>query len=1010
MKKYLYLILFFACSTAFGQSITVSGFDNVLYGLLNPNGEYSLGGQVNGKNSYFRGISYYANGCSCNGTMYIRWNSTNNRWEFSFQASFSYCSYCSFATGTYFTNTTDVGTSPPCQQWEGTNGGSLSGGCTEIAAPIQSVSINTPVCNGSTKTVSYVLNDTFQAGNVFTAQLSDQNGSFTNPTTIGSITSQTATSISVNIPANLTYSSNYRVRVLATLTSGGTPYTSFGSPNFSIGLNALGSLSGNNTYCENSLLSLTQYTYNFQPESNFTFTWKKNGSSVNSQNQSTNTNSNQESYVRNSTQASDAGSYTIVISRNSDGCSVESNPLVVSISTAPNPPTTSPITVVSGNTASLTASGCSGDIYWYNSLTAANGSYLGSGTYTTPELSQQTTYYAACRQNSGAYCYSSRTPLVVSIDATNAPNAPSLTASDNNFCQNSVQNPKITASGCNGIVRWYSKSTYANDTYYVQETDTEAPYEFNINTYDTRYYAADCRENGVLSTTKSEILITVKPIPSSPSISPSYGNVNNGSTLSLTATSCSGIVNWYADNTTTTILATANTYTTPTLVNNDPDNSLPYYLYNTCTVNGCESYRNSASYYISTNSIIQSPVLTYTDNSSSVCSGNTKTILAHGCSNGTVQWYSDYSTTTILATGNQYTTPTMTYNNSGSNTFYYYADCTIGGNTSSRSSANIYVYKQPTTPSANQPTIACGATASLTATGCNTSSPDYFSVYWYANATTTSSLSSSSIYITPNLSATTTYYVECRNSSCASARVPITVTVSCTPPDAPVISASQTTVCAGSGVNLSATGCAGTVNWSDGGSGTSRTNVIFNASVSLSATCTVGSQTSGASNVLAITINPKPNLVITNPAAVSPPNTVDITLSAITVGSTLPSGTTLSYFTDANATITLNNPNAIAVSGTYYIKATSTAGCTDIKPVVVIINNCSTSIVLVSTADDYNTGAQLKKTNETITATNMISGTAQATYRSNKSILLNAGFKAQPSTGGYFKGEIGGCE
>jgi hypothetical protein len=131
---------------------------------------------------------------------------------------------------------------------------------------------------------------------------------------------------------------------------------------------------------------------------------------------------------------------------------------------------------------------------------------------------------------------------------------------------------------------------------------------------------------------------------------------------------------------------------------------------------------------------------------------------------------------------------------------------------------------------------------------------------------------------------------------------------------------------------------------------------------------------------------------------------------AITEGSTLPPNTSLRYYTDADATITLNNSSAVTTSGTYFIKATTTNGCFDIKPVVVVINDCSTPIVLVSTADDYSSGIQLKQTNETITATNIVTASAQATYRSNKSILLNAGFKAQPTTGGFFKAEIRGCD
>jgi gliding motility-associated-like protein len=74
-------------------------------------------------------------------------------------------------------------------------------------------------------------------------------------------------------------------------------------------------------------------------------------------------------------------------------------------------------------------------------------------------------------------------------------------------------------------------------------------------------------------------------------------------------------------------------------------------------------------------------------------------------------------------------------------------------------------------------------------------------------------------------------------------------------------------------------------------------------------------------------------LVITDPAPVCAPSTVNLTLPAVTAGSD--SGT-LTYWTDAAATIPLVNPNAVSVSNTYYIKNT-VSGCFTIRPVVATI-------------------------------------------------------------------------
>lgn len=90
------------------------------------------------------------------------------------------------------------------------------------------------------------------------------------------------------------------------------------------------------------------------------------------------------------------------------------------------------------------------------------------------------------------------------------------------------------------------------------------------------------------------------------------------------------------------------------------------------------------------------------------------------------------------------------------------------------------------------------------------------------------------------------------------------------------------------------------------------------------------------SNNISILLNAiPPALVITSPAAVCFPNTINITGGAVTAGST--GGGTLSYWTNAGATSPLLSPNAVPL-GTYYIKVTKTGGCTDLKPVTATVN------------------------------------------------------------------------
>ncbi len=80
-------------------------------------------------------------------------------------------------------------------------------------------------------------------------------------------------------------------------------------------------------------------------------------------------------------------------------------------------------------------------------------------------------------------------------------------------------------------------------------------------------------------------------------------------------------------------------------------------------------------------------------------------------------------------------------------------------------------------------------------------------------------------------------------------------------------------------------------------------------------------------------------LVITNPVAICPGSTTDLTAAAITAGSV--GGLTFTYFTDIAATIPVATPTAVS-AGTYYIKA-SNGTCFLVKPVVVSLLTAPTT-------------------------------------------------------------------
>ncbi|MFY0483504.1 GEVED domain-containing protein [Flavobacterium sp. PLA-1-15] len=108
---------------------------------------------------------------------------------------------------------------------------------------------------------------------------------------------------------------------------------------------------------------------------------------------------------------------------------------------------------------------------------------------------------------------------------------------------------------------------------------------------------------------------------------------------------------------------------------------------------------------------------------------------------------------------------------------------------------------------------------------------------------------------------------------------------------------------------------------------------------------------------ITVTVNEAPLLVITNPDAVCAGSTVDLTAASITAGSG--AGLTFSQWADPFGTVSFPNPDAVASSGTFYIKAENASGCSVMLPVIVTVKEAVDAPTTANATQDFTTGDDL---------------------------------------------------
>jgi gliding motility-associated-like protein len=323
------------------------------------------------------------------------------------------------------------------------------------------------------------------------------------------------------------------------------------------------------------------------------------------------------------------------------------------------------------------------------------------------------------------------------------------------------------------------------------------------------------------------------------------------------------------------------------------------------------------------------PVVTASATNSVICNGNSTSLVASGANT--------YTWTSGVTNGANFTpTTTATYSVIGTSA----AGCTNTAVTT------ITVYSTPTL-SVNNPSICSGQTATLTVTGANT--------YTWSNTVIGSSQ-------TVNPLTTTIYTVSGTDlNGCISTTVTTsTVSVSATP----TITINSATICEGQSATLSAIG-ATNYTWS-----TTETTSSINTTPVITATYSVSGDNGGcsASASTTVSVTPLPTITassnLTNGCAPFCTNFVDIVS---------PSATNIIYnFGDGTTSIT-NNPNhCYTTAGSYTVTAIATnslLGCSSTFTLPIInVNITPIADFNITEGNTVSVGTDVHFTNSSLNA------------------------------------------
>ncbi|MBF9142557.1 T9SS type A sorting domain-containing protein [Hymenobacter properus] len=809
----------------------------------------------------------------------------------------------------------------------------------------QAVQGGTSFCAGAAVRVPYSVDQPFNSGNVFTAELSDANGSFTAPVTLGSLSGTSNGIVQGVIPAGTVAGTGYRIRV-----TGSAPATVGADNGTDLTVNNLGALtaSANTPLCvgDNLLLSAS-----LVPGASYSWTGPNGFTSL----------------LRNPSIAnvstSRSGTYTVTAAAN--GCSVSAqvvvavSPLpVVSITPANN------AVICSGSSVQLTASG--GATYSWSPSTG-----LSSSTIANPIASPTTSTIYTVTATSAAGC-SNTAQVTVTVRATPTvsvnPTAPSICAGSSvtlaaTGAQNYQWSPTTglsNPSAANPIA-----SPTQTTTYTVTGTSNGCTSTSQVTVTVENPPAANAGPAQVLCSGQATTLGTAAVPGLTYSWSPSTGlsstsaaqptltptnttNAARTTTYTLTVVSASGCVSTSSTQVTVNPAVTATPGPALSLCPNQPGQL------GTTAVAGV-TYSWSPTTGLSSATVANPTVTLPNATNAPITQTYTLTASRNGCqSTGTVAvtvnptqnaGFSYGAAVLCTAGGN----PTPTLSGSATGTFtaapagLVFVSATTGQINAAASTPGTYTVTYTT----NGP---CASTATNTITLTTTPSAAFQypnATYCLGGGTAVPVLASGAIggtyTSTPGLSlnastgvidltASTagTYTITNTVGSGGTCSAVATTTVTLTAGANVAVSAGQPTLCAGQSTTLTATGG---ITYTYTGGGQTLTGATVTVSPTQTTTYTVTGTTAGgctSTATVTVTVNPVPVLTAgASVAAVCPGQSATLSASGASTFTWTGGGQTL---TGPLVTVTPTQTT------TYTVTGANASGCTATSTVTVTVN------------------------------------------------------------------------